>query len=56
MILGLPSHQLAQAKCDELIRLWKQKDSEGACMADLYPGFITRMKTLARDFPFLAKG
>ncbi|MGB8648961.1 MAG: tetratricopeptide repeat protein [Anaerolineae bacterium] len=55
LILKLPSRELAQEKTQKLIRRWEQETSDGRSLAASYPGFVTRMTDLARDYAFLSE-
>jgi tetratricopeptide (TPR) repeat protein len=55
MILRLPSRGLAQAESEYLIQRWEREEARGRKLAELYPGFITRMHCLAQNYPFLTE-
>lgn len=51
LVLNLPSHDLVRAKCDYLLDRWAREEAHGNKLADLYPGFVTRVHDLVRDYP-----
>ena len=52
-ILRLPTHNLAQDKTQVLIERWQKEETDGYRLADSDMGFITRMRDLAKNYPFL---
>lgn len=52
-ILQLPSQALVDEKTAYLIRRWQEEKQGAEKLADKYPGFIIRMRDLARDYQFL---
>lgn len=55
LVLGLPSQAKVSEITEYLIRCWEQPDLVGRRPVDVYPGFVDRMRSLARDFEFLTK-
>lgn len=52
-ILQLPTQELVNQKTTYLIERWQQEEEGQGKLADKYPGFIIRMRDLARDYQFL---
>ncbi|WLE97439.1 MAG: tetratricopeptide repeat protein [Candidatus Electrothrix communis] len=55
MLLSLPSHKLALEKSEYLVRQWDKEQVGDKRLANLYPGFITRIRDLGQDYPFLTE-
>lgn len=53
LILRLPTHELARTMCDFLIDKWMQNKQNEKRLAELYPAFISKMRSLKIDYPLL---
>lgn len=53
LVLKLPTQEAAIEKAEYLIQCWEQGEAGGRRPVDVYPGFVGRMRSIARDYKLL---
>jgi tetratricopeptide (TPR) repeat protein len=53
LVLKLPTQEKVIEKTEYLICRWEQNEDGGRRPVDVYPGFVDRMRLVARDYQFL---